>query len=57
MPYRIRTGGESFLALQQRDEAALKQEKVYERLGWVGLALVIVGTACQIVANTGLARS
>ena len=51
MPYRTRTGGVQLLALQQRDEAARKQERVFDVLGWIGLVLVIAGTGCQIIAN------
>ena len=52
MPYRIRRGGVSFLALEQRDTADLKQERLYDLLGLIGLVLVIAGTLCQIIANT-----
>jgi hypothetical protein len=38
--------------LTQRDTADLKQERWFDVLGWIGLALVIAGTTCQIIANT-----
>ena len=50
-PYRVRRGGASFLILNDTDKAYLKQEKLYDALGLLGLALVILGTVCQIVAN------
>ena len=39
MPYRVRRGGESLLTLNQRDLDDLKQERLYDGLGWVGLVL------------------
>jgi hypothetical protein len=51
MPYRVRRGGQSSLLLNQTDTANLKQEKLYGVLGWIGLAFVVAGTACQIIAN------
>lgn len=48
MPYRTRTGGDSILTINQSD---IKQERRYDVLGWIGLILVIVGAACQIVAT------
>jgi hypothetical protein len=57
MPYRVRTGGASFLILNQRDADDLRQEKLFDIFGWIGLVLVIAGTACQNIANTCLAHS
>jgi hypothetical protein len=51
MPYRTRRGGASFLILEEKDTADLKQERLYDVLGLVGLVLVVTGTACQIIAN------
>ena len=51
MPYRVRRGGASFLILNDTDKADLKQEKLYDALGLLGLVLVILGTVCQIVAK------
>ena len=55
MPYRVLRGGASFLILEQRNAADLKQERLFDVLGWIGLSLVIVGTIRQIVANTSWA--
>jgi hypothetical protein len=49
MPYRVRRGGASFLILNDTDKADLKQEKLYDALGLLGL--VLVHSVCQIVAN------
>jgi hypothetical protein len=51
MPSQVRRGGAIYAEIQQRDQRALKREKWYDRLGWPGLFLVVVGTLCQIVAN------
>jgi hypothetical protein len=55
MPYRVRRGGMTLLALEGTDEADLKQEKIFDLLGWIGLLLVTGGTICQIIADTCLA--
>jgi hypothetical protein len=55
MPYRVRTGGASALLLEQTDTDALRQEKRYDILGWIGLVFVVCGATCQIIANTSLA--
>jgi hypothetical protein len=34
MPYRVRTGGASFLILNQRDADDLRQEKLFDIFGW-----------------------
>lgn len=51
MPYRVRTGGDQFIILEQKDQSDIETEKLYGALGWIGLALVILGTACQVAAN------
>jgi hypothetical protein len=51
MPFRIRRGGMSFLALNEVDQADLKQERQFDVLGWIGFVFVIAGTICRIVAT------
>jgi hypothetical protein len=51
MPYRVRTGGASGLLLNEIDQQAIREERRYDVLGWIGLVLVLIGTAFQIVAN------
>jgi hypothetical protein len=51
MPYRVRTGGDSFLLLEGKDEKAKLAERNYDILGWVGMALIVLGTLSQIKAN------
>lgn len=47
MPYRVETKGNSYLLLNEVDQGAVRVEGLYRRLGQVGLALVILGTALQ----------
>jgi hypothetical protein len=49
MPYRIRTAGESYALREGINAEALKQERIYNVWGWLGLVLVVIGTICQIV--------
>lgn len=51
MPYRVRTGGDQFIILEQKDQGDIKSEKLYGTLSWIGLVLVVFGTACQIASN------
>jgi hypothetical protein len=44
MPYRVRSAGESYELREGIDEEALKQDRIYNRLGWFGLVLVVLGT-------------
>jgi hypothetical protein len=51
MPYRVRTGGDvSIIASGPPDQNAIRAERRYERLGLLGLVLIVLGTAAQIVA-------
>lgn len=50
MPYRVETKGQSMLLLEDEDLEAIKAEALYRKLGWLGLVLVIAGTALQIWA-------
>ena len=52
MPYTVRTGGIVGIAIEQEDEEAKKKEARYNRLGWIGLSLIIAGVAGQIIAST-----
>ena len=48
MPYRVETGGAIPLAIEGEDEAAKATERKYRTLGWIGLGMIILGTALQI---------
>jgi hypothetical protein len=47
MPYRLRTGGDSII-LTRQTPGAIREEIRYDRWGWIGLALIILGTLVQI---------
>jgi hypothetical protein len=51
MPYRVRRGGQTYELREEIDEAGLKQEHIYDVLGWIGLLLIIFGTLAQIRAS------
>jgi hypothetical protein len=50
MPFRVRTDGAITLITEQSNLDAVKIESLYTILGYVGLALIILGTLAQIVA-------
>ncbi len=50
MPYRVPTGGSSIYVSSSVDPHQLAEERRYKRLGILGLVLIVVGTAAQIVA-------
>jgi hypothetical protein len=47
MPYAIRTGGGEFMVTHP-SAAGIARERFYDRLGWLGLALLVIGTGLQI---------
>jgi hypothetical protein len=52
MPYRVRTGGNQARWLSGSvDQKTVRAEQLYEWLGMLGLALIVLGTAAQIAAN------
>ena len=54
MPYRVETKGESALLMEQTDHAAIAKERLYRRLGNLGLGAITIGVALQII-GVGLA--
>jgi hypothetical protein len=50
MPYRVRTGGANSYVTETTDQAEVRAERRYDKIGWVGLALILLGTAAQIGA-------
>jgi AbiV family abortive infection protein len=51
MPYRIPMGGYSILTPDAPDPTELATEHHYLLLGWLGLGLIVIGTAAQIIAT------
>ena len=51
MPYRVRTGGEEpYVASGPPKQDVIAAERRYDLLGWLGLILIVLGTAAQMVA-------
>jgi hypothetical protein len=48
MPYRARTGGVILIAAEQEDQDAIRTEALFDKLGWLGIILVTLGTVAQI---------
>jgi hypothetical protein len=53
MPYRLRTGGGS-IVLTRETPGAIREEGQYDRWGWIGLVLIILGTLAQIGVYLGV---
>jgi len=51
MPYRVRRGGASYFRREQDDEDEKRAEARYDAFGWVGIALIVLGTGFQVAAN------
>ncbi len=51
MPYRVRTGGTVSSVADKIDEQEKRKEAIYDALGWLGVAFVVLGTLNQINAN------
>ena len=49
MPFRVKTGGVTYIITEQVDEAERKLDARYELYGYFGLFAVIAGTIAQIV--------
>jgi hypothetical protein len=50
MPFRVETKGAGFLMIEQTDYEAIRIERRYKLLGYLGLALIIVGSVFQALA-------
>jgi hypothetical protein len=51
MPYRVRSGGLNFYVTENVDEGEIASERRYDRLGLLGLILIVLGTLAQITAT------
>jgi len=52
MPFRVETRGESSLLLEETDYDAILVEGRYRILGYLGLLLIVTGSALQGLAVT-----
>jgi hypothetical protein len=50
MPFRIRTGGSSVYVSSSVDPKEVRAEGWAEVLGWIGLIVIVLGTAAQVGA-------
>jgi hypothetical protein len=50
MPFRVRTEGVGYIARRAIDEKERARDRSYTILGYIGLALVVLGTFCQMYA-------
>jgi hypothetical protein len=51
MPFQVRTGGAVPYVAEKPDQSQIAKEKAYDIFSWIGLALVVLGVACQVKAN------
>ena len=51
MPYQLRTGGHRVRSVLGLDQDQIRLESRYDRLGWLGLVCIVLGTSCQIIAS------
>jgi hypothetical protein len=51
MPFRVRTGGRPFMQLEGTNPETVSAERWHTFLGWLGFALIVLGTFAQIDAN------
>jgi hypothetical protein len=49
MPYRARAGGRPVGDVTDGNPRSVAVEPRYEKLGWLGVLLIVIGTICQIV--------
>lgn len=49
MPYRVRTDGASYFIREEIDHSERAKDRRYAFFGYVGLVLIVLGTAFQIV--------
>jgi len=51
MPYQLRTGGHRVRSVLGPDQDQIRLESRYDRLSWLGLVCIVLGTVCQIIAS------
>ncbi len=45
MPFHVPTRGTTFLVAGQKSQPDIRKEKAYQKLGYLGLIFIVVGTA------------
>ena len=51
MPYRVRTGGNDLRFMGATDQDIVSTERLYGRLGVIGLVSIVLGTGAQVIAT------
>jgi hypothetical protein len=51
MPFRTRTDGYVLLAIEETNEEAIQAKRLYGKLDWLGLVMIVVGTAPQVLSG------
>jgi hypothetical protein len=51
LPEEISRTGSSALLIEERDETEVRRARLYDRLGGLGLGLLILGFVVQLVSN------
>jgi hypothetical protein len=51
MPYRVASGGETSIITGDINQSEIALDKRYRVFGWVGVVMVICGTAAQIISS------
>ena len=51
MPYRVRSGGQSYIVTEQTNAEEKVKDALFRKLGFAGLVLIALGTFLQIVGT------
>src|SRR6516162_5637531 len=51
MPYRVRSGGQSYIVTEQTNAEEKVKDALFSKLGFAGLVLIALGTSLQIVGT------
>jgi hypothetical protein len=51
MPYRVRSGGQSYIVTEQTNAEEKVKDALFSKLGFAGLVLIALGTFLQIVGT------
>jgi len=49
MPHRVRAGGQPVSGMTDGKPQPVAVAPPYDKLGWLGVFLIVIGTICQII--------
>jgi len=52
MPYRVAGDGATYLITGDTNQSEIALDKRYRVFGWIGIAMVVCGTAAQIISSS-----